>query len=377
MLESAFICTSCKKPYEGQEIPTLCSCGQPLEIRLDLVKTASATATATINQTDLSLWRYRSVLPPIKDEYITTLIEGWTALNRAEDYLGVSLYFKDETVNPTGSFKDRGMSLAISHLRSYGIRAVCLPSAGNAGVAAAAYCQEAGIECHVYLPETIPTPFVEATEKYGATVRLVGKTIADASNAMKKEKHETWFDLSTLKEPFRVEGKKTLGYEIAEQLEWCFPDVVVYPTGGGTGLMGMWKAFNEMKEMGWVEGNLPRMVVVQSSGCAPIVNAFEKGLKKHQPWQKPETSALGLNVPNPIGGSWMLRVLQESTGIAVMVEEEEIPAAWKEVAVVSGTKPSPEAGVAWLGFKSLVDSGWIHPKEVVIIPITGSGERYG
>lgn len=337
---------------------------------------ATPSTTAVVNKTDPSLWRYRLVLPPISDEHIITLIEGWTALNRAEDYKGIFLYFKDETVNPTGSFKDRGMSLAISHLCSYGVQKICLPSAGNAGVAAAAYCQEAGIECHVYLPETIPTPFVEATEKYEATVRLLGQTIADASKAMQKEKQESWFDLSTLKEPFRVEGKKTLGYEIAEQLGWHFPDVVIYPTGGGTGLVGMWKAFSEMRQMGWVDGNLPRMVAVQSSGCAPVVNAFEKGLKKHQPWQKPETSALGLNVPNPIGGSWMLRILRECAGIAVMVEESKIMSALREVTAISETDPSPEAGVTWLGFQELVEGGWIRPGETVVIPITGSGERY-
>jgi len=323
-----------------------------------------------------SLWRYRSVLPFIHDSYLTTLGEGWTPLNKFGDYQGIKLYFKDETRNPTGSFKDRGMAMAVSKAREYGIREVCLPSAGNAGVAAAAFCKEAGIECNVYLPETIPSAFVREAEQYHATVRVAGSTFTDAASTMQKEKKDEWFDLSTLKEPFRVEGKKTLGYEIAEQLGWCFPDVVVYPTGGGTGLIGMWKAFNEMKAVRWVTGNLPRMVAVQSTGCAPVVKAFVEGVDVCLLWEKSRTIALGLNAPNPIGGSWMLSLLRESGGTAVMVEEEQIQSAQEKVAILSGTDPSPEVAVAWLGFEKLVENGWIVPREKVVIPVTGSGRRY-
>jgi len=292
------------------------------------------------------------------------------------DYQGVILYFKDETKNPTGSFKDRGMSMAISKARDYGIQNVCLPSAGNAGVAAAAYCKEAGIVCHVYLPETIPPAFIKEAEQYGATIKVAGKTIVEAAARMQKEKKKGWFDLSTLKEPFRIEGKKTLGYEIAEQMGWHFPDVIIYPTGGGTGLIGMWKAFNEMKAFGWVTDKLPRMVVVQSTGCAPIVRAFVERADHPFPWKDSQTAALGLNVPNPIGGSWMLNVLQESRGTAVMVDEEQIKSAQEEVATLSGTDPSPEVAVAWLGFEKLLECGWIRSSEKVVVPVTGSGGRY-
>lgn len=200
--------------------------------------------------------------------------------------------------------------------------------------------------------------------------------MVDASAAMQEEKEQDWFDLSTLKEPFRVEGKKTLGYEIAEQLGWHFPDVVIYPTGGGTGLIGMWKAFKEMKQLGWVEEKLLRMVAVQSNGCAPVVRAFAEGSPHCVPWAESSTMALGLNSPNPLGGAWMLNVLRESTGMAVMVEEERIGSSLKEVSDLSGTNPSPEAAVAWLGFEKLVSTGWIQPGEKVVIPVTGSADRY-
>jgi len=368
------ICTYCEEPYTGEDPPTTCRCGHPLEAQLDLRE--SVPATATVNLDDPSLWRYRTILPPIDDRHIMTLVEGWTDLRSGGDYGGATVYFKDETVNPTGSFKDRGMSLAVSHLKRSGVTEACLPSAGNAGVSVAAYCEEAGIECHVYLPEMIPSPFVKATEKYSAHVHLGGQTIAEAAARMNGEKEKRWFDLSTLKEPFRVEGKKTLGYEIAEHLDWHFPDVVVYPAGGGTGLVGMWKAFNEMKRLGWVEGALPRMVAVQSAGCAPVVKAFAAGALETVPWQDGDTAALGLNVANPLGGAWMLKVLRQSDGIAVMVNEEDVAVARKEVAISSGTESSPEAGVAWRGFQKLSGSGWIREGETVVIPITGSADRY-
>lgn len=322
------------------------------------------------------MWRYLFVLPPVSDDHITTLREGWTPLKRVDDQEGVELYFKDETVNPTGSFKDRGMAMAISKAKDFGVKEICLPSAGNAGVSAAAYCKEAGIKCYVYLSETIPKAFVKETESYGADVRLAGSTMAEAASGMREEKEESWFELSTLKEPFRVEGMKTLGYEIAEQMGWHFPHVVVYPTGGGTGLIGMWKAFNEMKQIGWVEDEPPRMVAVQSTGCAPVVKAFVEGRDYCLPWKKGRSVALGLNSPDPPGGSWMLNILRESGGTAVMVDDGRIETALGEVAELSSTNPSPEVGVAWLGFQTLLGAGWIRKGESVVIPVTGSGKRY-
>ena len=373
-METIFICTSCKRRYTGKGAPTLCPCGFPLEVMYNWGSETPVRETLFFDRQ--SLWRYLPILPTVSKKHIITLNEGWTPLKHVELSFEVKLYFKDETENPTGSFKDRGMTMAISKASGYGLKEVCLPSAGNAGVAASAYCKEAGIGCHVYLPETIPPAFIRETERYGAMVRLAGETFSATGAILKKERKSDWFDLSTLKEPFRVEGKKTLGYEIAEQLGWHFPDVIVYPTGGGTGLIGMWKAFNEMKELNWVKDKLPRMVAVQSNGCAPVVAAFMEESDVCFPWDRGKTVALGLNAPNPIGGSWMLRVLRDSYGTAVMVDEEQIPAAYEEVALLSGTDPSPEVLVAWLGFKKLMESGWIRRGETVIMPVTGSGRRY-
>ncbi|MFQ6675937.1 MAG: threonine synthase [Fidelibacterota bacterium] len=369
-----FACPSCGDVQRPRGAPTVCRCGHPLEVRF--AWKGNPPARESVDTRARSLWRYRSVLPPITGQKIVSLGEGWTPLTAGGEYDGARLWFKDETVNPTGSFKDRGMAMAISHLRAYGIGSVSLPSAGNAGVSAAAYCQRAGMRCHVYFPGSVPAAFVSEVRGYGARVTLAGESLAEAARTMEKEKNVHRFDLSTLKEPFRVEGKKTLGYEIAEQMNWEFPDVVVYPTGGGTGLIGMWKAFREMSQMGWVEGNRPRMVAVQSDRCAPVVEAFIKGRETVVPFRGGETAALGLDAPAPIGGPWMLRVLRESGGTAVTAEEAEIEPARKRLGLLSGTDPSPEGGVAWLGFEKLAESGWIGPGEQAVVVITGSQIRY-
>ena len=371
---TSYQCTWCGEEAPQEGVLTTCHCGRPLAVLFDWG--SAAPDRKSIIDGDNSLWRYREVLPPIDDHHIVSLGEGWTPTTDAVEYNGVTIYFKDEGVNPTGSFKDRGMAMAVSHAKKNGITELCLPSAGNAGVSAAAYCQPAGIECHVFLPETIPAPFIKATEQSGADLRLGGKTIAEAAAKMREEMRDGWFDLSTLKEPFRVEGKKTLGYEIAEQLDWALPDVIVYPTGGGTGLIGMWKAFNEMTKLGWIEDAPPRMVVAQSDGCAPIVKAFAEGSQEHEPWADSHTDALGLNVPAPLGGGWILKTVRESGGMAVMVDEKEVMEATAEVNDLSGTESSCEAGVSWLTFKTLVETGWIKKGERVVIPITGGAERY-
>lgn len=364
-----FICTACGEEIRPSENPMgLCSCGNPLEVIFDW---SLMNLSDVIEEADSSLWRYSAVLPEIPEKNKVALGEGFTPLIPIENEWNVSLYIKDETKNPTGSFKDRGMALAISMAKEQGVKAICLPSAGNAGIAAAAYCEKAGIECHVFLPETIPNSFLKETEKYHASVYLKGKTIADAGEEMLKKKQDQWFDISTLKEPFRVEGKKTLGYEIAEQLGWTFPDVVIYPTGGGTGLIGMWKAFNEMKQLGWAEGNLTRMASVQSSACAPVVAAFEAGETDTKFWDSDTTQALGLNVPGPIGGAWMLKTLSESEGTAISVDEKNIEDATSEINARTGINASFEAGVVWLGFKKLMDLNWIQEGSTVVVPITG------
>lgn len=359
-----FVCSSCKVRYDNPKKPVwLCECGKPLSVRYNWEHTRKSI---DINESLQSLWRYQSVLPQSKE--VVSLGEGHTPLQE----LSQNLFIKNETVNPTGSFKDRGMSLAITMAKEQNVEKICLPSAGNAGVSAAAYCQKAGIECNVFLPETIPNEYKNETEKYGANINLAGKTIAEAGKTMvESKKEENWFDISTLKEPFRVEGKKTLGYEIAEQLGWKFPEVVVYETGGGTGLIGMWKAFSEMKLLGWVTDPLPKMVAAQSSGCAPVVKAFQNREIDTKFWENSETTALGLNVPGPIGGAWILDILRASKGIAIMVEEKEIKKLTSDFNQLTQIESSDEGGVVWGAYNQLNDMGWIKPNQSTILFATG------
>ena len=360
------ICTKCGKRNQDHPLTT-CSCGQPLEVQYDW----DHIPKNVINVSAPSLWRYHAVLPHIQNQHIISLGEGWTPLVKVDKMNGIQILAKDETVNPTGSFKDRGMSLAISMAKEQGVERVCLPSAGNAGIAAAAYARTAGLDCHVFLPDTIPYDFIAATEKYDAFIYQQGKSIADAAELMHQKKETNWFDISTLKEPFRVEGKKTMGYELAEQLDWTLPDVIIYPTGGGTGLIGMWKAFNEMHKLGWITGKLPRMVAAQSSGCCPVVQAFTNDSIDIEFWSNSYTSALGLNVPSPSGGAWMLQVIRASAGCALAVPEEEIAAATEEVRAKTGIHCSAEAGVVWHACKQLVNKQWITANEQVVLFITG------
>ena len=306
---------------------------------------------------------------------LVTLGEGRTKvihLSKVAQLVGISkIYAKLENCNPTGSFKDIGMGLAITMAKSQGVQNICLPSAGNAGISAAAYCKEAEIKCHVYLPETIPEPFKKETEKYKSEIFLSGETISDAAKKMLKEKQENWFDISTLKEPFRVEGKKTLGYEITEQMGWEFPDVIIYETGGGTGLIGMWKAFIELKGLGWVNGKLPRMVAAQSDGCAPVVKAFQNLDDKTEFWENSNTIALGLNVPGPLGGSWILDVLYKSNGMAISVAEDQLSDLTEEFNLLTNINASSEAGVVWGAYNTLLDMNWINHNEKVVLFATG------
>jgi len=358
-----FSCSVCNNIYDSPKVPIwLCGCGKPLVVNYNW---ENKVKSIDIIEDELSLWRYKSVLPEVETKI--SLGEGHTPLIP----ISKNVYVKDETVNPTGSFKDRGMALAVTMAKAQGVKTICLPSAGNAGISAAAYCEAAEIECNVFLPETIPEAFKKETEKYSANLTLSGNTISDAAKYMLNNKEDEWFDISTLKEPFRVEGKKTLGYEIAEQLGWKFPDVVVYETGGGTGLIGMWKAFQEMKGMGWVKGKLPRMVAAQSDGCAPVVKAFQGMEKDTEFWENSYTIALGLNVPGPLGGRWILDVLSQSEGIAISVPEEELVGLTKEMNDITGINSSPEAGVVWSAYNTLLKMEWINNKETVVLFATG------
>lgn len=357
------ICSSCKQVDHSPPTPIwLCDCGKPREVHYDWE--GQQRPIDIIGDND-SLWRYQSILPAV-DEMVT-LGEGKTPLLQVDN----NVWIKDETVNPTGSFKDRGMGLAVTMAKAQSVESICLPSAGNAGVSAAAYCQKAGIDCHVFLPETIPIPFKDATEKYGANLVLSGNTISDAAKTMLDQKENNWFDISTLKEPFRVEGKKTLGYEIAEQMEWTLPEVIIYPTGGGTGLIGMWKAFHEMAGMGWIDSKMPRMVAAQSDGCAPVVSAFQAIEKDTVFWDNSDTIALGLNVPGPLGGHWILDILAQSNGIAVSAPEQELNELTHEINGKAQMNASAEVGAVWSAYLSLKAAGWINANDKVVLFATG------
>ena len=358
-------CTHCHKIIHKPLAPvSLCRCGKPLSVHYEW---EGFSRDIQIDSRNESIWRYSSVLPSNNVKEQISLGEGWTPLIS----IGDNVYVKNETVNPTGSFKDRGMAMAVTMAKAQNVEKICLPSAGNAGVSASAYCHAAGIDCFVFLPELIPQPFKNETERYNAHVVLSGQTISEAAKVMINQKEKDWFDISTLKEPFRLEGKKTLGYEMAEQFNWSLPDVIIYPTGGGTGLIGMWKAFKEMLDMGWISGPLPRMVAAQSDGCAPVVNAFHLRQDATSFWHKSDTVALGLNVPGPIGGYWILDILSESNGIAIAVQETSLEIETKNFKQMTGIDASPEAGVVWSAYKSLTKTMWIAPGEKVVLFATG------
>jgi threonine synthase len=319
------------------------------------------------------MWRYQAVLPDVKP---VTLGEGWTPMLESRRFPGV--YLKEEGANPTGSFKARGLALAVTMARNYGLRKLAVPSAGNAAGALAAYCAAAQIEAHIFMPRDVPfANYVEAIA-YGARVTLVDGLISDCARLVAERKNaEGWFDISTLKEPFRVEGKKTMGYELAEQLGWEYPDAVFYPTGGGVGLIGMWKAFGELEELGWIRpGKRPRMIAVQSAGCAPMVRAFESGADSSQMWQNAATFASGLRVPKPYGDSIMLEILRESRGTALAVPDDQILASLKDWALEEGIFLSPEGAAATAAYDHLLEIGFLKPSDRVVIFNTGSGLKY-
>ena len=362
-------CTSCHNIYHNPPSPVwLCGCGKPLTVHYEW---EGIPRDIRIKPEEENLWRYASVLPSDSKKEKITLGEGWTPLLPIDE----NIYVKDETVNPTGSFKDRGMAMAVTLAKIQNVEKICLPSAGNAGVSASAYCEAAGIDCFVFLPETIPEPFKKETERYKSKLVLSGQTISEAAQTMINQKDEDWFDISTLKEPFRVEGKKTLGYEIAEQLGWSLPDIIIYPTGGGTGLIGMWKAFKEMLGMGWISGPLPRMVVAQSDGCAPVVEAFQTKQDTTSFWRKSNTIALGLNVPGPLGGYWILEILLESNGIAVTAQESTLELKTEQFRERTGIDASTEIGVVWSAYEELREKRWIVPGEKVVLFATGIERR--
>ena len=319
------------------------------------------------------MWRYSSVLPEVTP---VTLGEGWTPMLRSKRHRNA--YLKEEGANPTGTFKARGLALAISMAKHYGLRKLAVPSAGNAAGALAAYAAAAGMEAHIFMPKDVPfANHVEAVA-YGANVTLVDGLISDCARIVaERSKQEGWFDVSTLKEPFRVEGKKTMGYELVEQLGWEYPDAVFYPTGGGVGLIGMWKAFEELEQLGWVKpGKRPRMIAVQASGCAPVTRAFDAGADASQMWQNAHTFASGLRVPKPYGDSIMLEILRVSGGIALSVTDEEILASILDWARNEGVFLSPEGAAATAAYDQLLANGFLRPEDKVVLFNTGAGLKY-
>jgi threonine synthase len=375
-------CGLCGLEHEARRLLNLCrACGKPLLVRYDLERARQILTKESLASRRSDLWRYREVLPVDNDENIVSFGEGWTPLLRASRLgadVGIrELYIKDESQNPTQSFKARGMAAAVSMAKELGAKKLAVPSAGNAAGALAAYAARAGLEAFIFMPRDTPRANVVECEQTGAHVTLMDGLITDCGAEVGRRKEaEGWFDVSTLKEPYRVEGKKTLGYEVAEQLNWELPDVIIYPTGGGTGLIGMWKAFDEMERMGWIGSKRPRMVTVQAAGCAPIVRAMEEGKRFADEFPNAATTASGLRVPKAIGDFLILDALRESGGTAVSVTDEELIAATREIGAAEGVFCAPEGAACLPALRKLIESNQINKSDRVVLFNTGSGVKY-
>lgn len=374
-------CPHCHNRFSLSQLLNCCSCGSPLLVRYDLRKASAALAKSSLQGRVPTLWRYRELLPLQDDANLVSLGEGFTPLLEARTLaleLGLErLWIKDEAHNPTGSFKDRGLSLAVSMAKELGVKKVAIPSAGNAGGSLSAYAARSGIEAFVFMPLDTPIANQIEVQQYGARLTLVDGLINDCGRIIAEKKAaEGWFDVSTLKEPYRVEGKKTMGYEIAEQLNWRVPDVIIYPTGGGTGLIGMWKAFQEMEELSWIGSKRPRMVSVQASGCAPIVRAFTECKETAEPWENAETVASGLRVPQAVADFLILRAIRESGGTALSVTDKEMLAEIPLVGRTEGIFFCPEGAACVAALRRLTRQSWIKATEEVVIFNTASGLKY-
>ena len=367
---TAIRCFACDQLHDHHQPQTVCrACGLPL--RVDYDHRRAPLSPAALAGRPASLWRYREVLP-IRPEHAVSLVEGWTPLVPATD----RLLIKDESRNPTGSFKARGIALAVSMARGFGARALSAPSAGNAAGALAAYGAAARIPVVVAMPDDTPRAFVDECRHYGAEVQLCPGTIADAGRWLREHGPRDTFDVSTLKEPYRIEGKKTMAYELWEQLSGELPDVIIYPTGGGTGLVGMWKAFSEMRALGWPVPRTPRLVSVQMAGCAPVVRGFAEGAVATVAWPDPQTRVWGLRVPSPLGGFLCLRAIRDTAGTAVTVTEADAAAATSRLAARTGLDICPEGGAAFAAFEALRATGAITERETTVVFNTGTGLKY-
>lgn len=374
-------CSACGKEHEPKKLYNLCECGKPLMVAYDLEAAAKTLTRDSLAGRENTLWRYHEVLPLDNPENKLCLGEGMTPLlpaKRLGAQLGLSnLYIKDEGVNPTGSFKARGMAVAISMAKELGVTKLAVPSAGNAAGALAAYAAKAGIPAFIFMPRDTPKANIVECQQTGAHVTLIDGLITDCGKIVGERKNaEGWFDVSTLKEPYRVEGKKTMGYEIAEQFNWELPDVILYPTGGGTGLIGMWKAFDEMERMGWIGSRRPRMVSVQAEGCAPVVKAFAAGATTGADIPDAHTIASGLRVPKAVGDFIMLDILRKSSGTAVSVTDEELLAAVKTIGSAEGIFAAPEGAALLPALQQLLARGEIDRTERIVLFNTGTGVKY-
>ena len=373
-------CSLCKQSYAPDQVQHLCTCGGPLLVRYDLQAIRQSWTPAQVREGPVSMWRYAPVLPA-SGESIVTLGEGMTPLVRTRRLgarLGAhNLWIKDEGLNPTGSFKARGLSCAVSMGVELGVREMAIPSAGNAASALAAYAAAAGIRAHIYMPRDVPQANYLECKAYGANVTLVDGLISDCGRIVaERGPVEGWFDISTLKEPYRIEGKKTMGYEVAEQMDWELPDAIFYPTGGGVGLIGMWKAFAEMEKLGWIGSKRPKMISVQAEGCAPIVRAFEENEPRSRFFENAHTVAAGLRVPKPLGDFLVLQGVRESGGTAIAVSDDEMLDAGIQLASEEGIYAAPEGAACIAALRKLLASGFFRGNERIVLYNTGSGLKY-
>jgi len=374
-------CSLCSRTFEAGKVHNLCECGGPLLVRYDLEQLRRSWKRETLASAPNSMWRYGPVLPVTQQKSIISLGEGMTPLLRTERLgrrLGAErLRIKDEGLNPTGSFKARGLSCAVSMAVELGIRELAIPSAGNAASAMAAYAAAAGLEAHIFMPRDVPQANFVECKAYGAEVTLVDGLISDCAKLVAAgARREGWFDVTTLKEPYRIEGKKTMGYELAEQMSWRLPGAIFYPTGGGVGLIGMWKAFNEMEALGWIGPKRPKMIAVQVEGCQPVVRAFEQGSARSEFWENAYTVASGLRVPKPLGDFLILQAVRESHGTALAVSDTELLDAGIRLASEEGLFVAPEGAACVSALEKLLAGGFLKRDEEIVIYNTGSGLKY-
>ena len=370
-------CTACGREFDTGAVHGVCPvCGKVLFARYDLAELKNALVPDDFRGRSWDMWRYRELLPVRDEANVVTLGEGMTPLLRVNEHLSI----KDEGKNPTGSFKARGMAAAISKAKELGITEIALPSAGNAGSAAAAYAAAAGMKAHIAVPRDVPPVNLVEMRMSGADVLMVDGLIDEAGRVMhERAARAGWFELNTLKEPYRQEGKKTLGIELAEQGGWgddCLPDVIVFPTGGGTGIVGMWKAFAELGELGWIGRKRPKMVVVQATGCAPLVRAFEQGADHAEPWKDAATIAAGIRVPSAIGDYLVLKAVREGGGTALAVSDDDIRQAQGEIAREVGLYTGPEGAATWAALGRLRETGYLNGNEDVVLFATSIGTKY-